>query len=281
MKTLFGPCQAVPTHPESVRRSLNRFAIAAILAGASWLALASPAEAKIVYVTDNVTITGDGVITLLKNGPVEFTIQAAYSSGSCGILGLGVYHDASVSATATTGSGVEAGALSNGDPIGPTQSFNKGESLMASETLGTAGCNNISYGYWCNGTATFQKGNQKPCFTVDGYLGLEFELEVSTYYGWAHIVVAPDHKALAEFTVQLTGYAYETVPGMSINAGQTADADDSSAAHPGPLNRDDSGLGAVPTDPAHAVSLDTFALGAQNAPLLRRKESAGALPENR
>jgi hypothetical protein len=133
MKTLFGPCQAVPTHPESVRRSLNRFAIAAILAGASWLALASPAEAKIVYVTDNVTITGDGVITLLKNGPVEFTIQAAYSSGSCGILGLGVYHDASVSATATTGSGVEAGALSNGDPIGPTQSFNKGESLMASE----------------------------------------------------------------------------------------------------------------------------------------------------
>jgi hypothetical protein len=280
MKTLFGPCQTAPALSGSVRRTLDRFAVAVILAGASWLAL--PAEAEVVYTRDNVTISGDGVITLLKNGPVQFTIQAVYGRGACGLLG---YPNASVSVTAATGDGVEgsgfayAAELSNGDPIGPSQSFNEGLSSMAVEEPGGGPCQSVYYGYWCNGTQFTRGKPQKPCFTIDGYLGLEFELEGSKHYGWAHIVVAPVQNSV-EFTVQLTGYAYETVSGMAINAGQTTDAEDSSALHPGPVNRDDSRLGAAVTKPVHAGSLGTLALGTQ-APLLRRKESAGAVPENR
>jgi len=205
-------------------------------AGASSAFSSSPAnrndfgrsEAAIVYTPENVTISGDGIITLPKNGPVQFTIQAAHDTGSCGLLGR--YSAASVLVTSTTGDGVVAGsgvgyaaALSNGDPIGPGQSFAEGQAFMAEAHVNSITCGENNFnGYWCNGENL--RHNTEPCHTVDGYLGLELEFEGSTHYGWAHIVVTPVQNP-EEFTVHLTGYAYETVPGMPISAGQTSDGD--------------------------------------------------------
>jgi hypothetical protein len=78
--------------------------------------------------------------------------------------------------------------------------------------------------------------------------------------------------------VKLYGYAYETIPGMPINAGQTTDG--SSALNPGPVNPKASGSSASVTNPALAVSLNALALGAQEVSLWRRKKPVGVSSES-
>lgn len=119
------------------------------------------------------------------------------------------------------------------------------------------------YGYW----------NAK-----NHYLGLVFQVNGDTYYGWAELsVIVNGSKAIAT----LTGYAYENIPGMPINAGQTTDADDSSALIPDRANPEDSGLGASVTNPTQAVLFGMLAPSPQEVPLWRRKEPAGAASENK
>jgi hypothetical protein len=70
----------------------------------------------------------------------------------------------------------------------------------------------------------------------------------------------------------LTGYAYETVPGKSILAGQTQEAEHEQV--------DDNPGGSFLTNPnpvpdnPQPASLGMLALGFQGVPLWRRKESA-------
>jgi hypothetical protein len=49
------------------------------------------------------------------------------------------------------------------------------------------------------------------------YLGLSLQLNGETYYGWVRLRLL---KGGAE-KAHLAGYAYESTPGMPINAGQT------------------------------------------------------------
>jgi hypothetical protein len=80
-------------------------------------------------------------------------------------------------------------------------------------------CQAVWYGPWYlkRGTAT-------------GYLGLSFQLNGETYYGWAQLSV--NKKSGKGITATLTGYAYEAIPGMPINAGQTKDTEDAFALSP-------------------------------------------------
>lgn len=50
-----------------------------------------------------------------------------------------------------------------------------------------------------------------------GYLGLTFQSDGETYYGWALVSVTVNQGTLV---ATLMGYAYESTPGMPINAGQ-------------------------------------------------------------
>jgi hypothetical protein len=209
----------------SAHPRFNRLAIATILAVGL---LAWPAEAKIIYTPANVMISGNGSITLPQNGRTgEFTIQEVAGSGNCGVVG--VEYAATVTVTPTTGNGVvsingDASTLSVGSLIGPGQNFYGAQALMADErkSSGPPPCTPYSYaGYWCNE----DQGRARPCYPVDAYLGLEVEFEDNTYYGWAHLVITPDNTHGLKFSVQLKGYAYETIPGQPINAGQTSDGD--------------------------------------------------------
>ena len=56
--------------------------------------------------------------------------------------------------------------------------------------------------------------------SLEGYLGLMFQINGQTHYGWALLKVKIK-KPKEEVFVTLLGYAYETVPGMPIDAGQT------------------------------------------------------------
>jgi hypothetical protein len=58
--------------------------------------------------------------------------------------------------------------------------------------------------------------------TEPRYLGLSFLRNGRTHYGWARLTVQ------GPLYAKLTGYAYETIPGKSIKAGQTKEAADES-----------------------------------------------------
>jgi len=204
----------------SARLHFRRFEIVTILV-MGWLAMAWPAEAKIVYVPANVVINGDGSITLpTSGGAIQFTIQAYVHINVC-YGGLFEYR-ADVGVTPAAGNGVvqtggDAAELIFGDAIGSSQDFSDHLLTMAYESQGCA--SDLDYGYWCDDSGA----SGPPCTFVDGYLGLELEHQGSTYYGWARLSVTPTtQNRRFGFTVQLTGYAYETNPGQAIMAGQTS-----------------------------------------------------------
>lgn len=83
------------------------------------------------------------------------------------------------------------------------------------------------------------------------YLGLQFKIQGETHYGWARLSVTVKGKTV---TAVLTGYAYETVAGRRLRAGQEVEADIA-------------GLWQGPTD---SGLLGMFALGAPGIALWRR-----------
>jgi hypothetical protein len=223
---------------QSLQRRLNMYALAASAAGASILAPAQPAEAKVVSTKTNQTIGYNGVYNLDVNndGTVDFLIQewnlGGYASDNAlladpamGNAVLGYKH-------------VLAAALPFGAPIGPQQPFVAGGGngeVMVSITHFTTGGTSYVHGYWAN--------------VKNRYLGLKFEINGQTRYGWARLSV--QRKAF-HFTAVLTGYAYETTPNAEIRAGQTSGGTD-----------DFAGASPSPSDNSQSSSLAALALGAR------------------
>ena len=59
----------------------------------------------------------------------------------------------------------------------------------------------------------------------DRYLGLKFQINGETHFGWARLNVSVQSHGPANVTATLTGYAYETVANKPIIAGKTKGAD--------------------------------------------------------
>lgn len=240
MRTPSGPRQIVSRLFESVHRRFNR--IATIFAVAL-LTIAGPAAAEIVYTPASVTISKNGSIGLDLNndGIIDFTLQEVYAesvgcdcvvvmcndairppqgqSDTCAPYDLCNASD-SLEVIPAKGSGEVlikshswAAALSQSVEIGPS-SF-----VPASEHTKKLGDVSVSYfvrGFDCSPPRKRMLG---PWINVSNvYLGLEFEINGETHYGWAQLSVQVDY---VNITATLTGYAYETIPGMPINAGQT------------------------------------------------------------
>jgi hypothetical protein len=91
-------------------------------------------------------------------------------------------------------------ALKGGSTIGPEAPFIQNESNFMAATFPT------HRGSW------FVSGAR--------YLGVAFEINGKTHYGWMRLVNSSQRGAT------LTGYAYETIPGKPIKAGQTKGLDD-------------------------------------------------------
>ena len=156
-----------------------------------------------------------------------------------------------------SGNGAESSppaALNRGALVGSRQQFYESQGKMAQ--VSTDDCGHS----WRHGGPWFG--------VTDRYLGLSFQRNGRTHYGWARLTVQFD---LPHLKATLTGYAYETIAGKSIKAGQTKEAADD------PTN-EDFGPGASLTNPIpdtpQPASLGMLALGAQGVPLWRRKESA-------
>ena len=206
----------VPTRlSESLHRQINAYALAASAAGVSVLALAQPAEARIVYTKIHRVISFDNPYKLDLNhdGVVDFNIgSATCNTHSCWFsLGLGIYGYIAgkriwneVGFTTRTGNGLTiAAALKSGAKIpGEGVKYSKEPEFPVLVAHGTK----QYYGNWFN--------------VEDRYLGLLFYVNGKRHYGWARLNVQTTKHP---FTIHgtLTGYAYETIPNKPIIAGKT------------------------------------------------------------
>ena len=89
---------------------------------------------------------------------------------------------------------------------------------------------------------------------VNRYLGLKFQLNGETHFGWARLTVKLSLQAPMQ--VLLTGYAYETQPNTPIIAGQEHGPDTRALSEGAP----------------QPASLGVLALGAQGLSAWRRGE---------
>jgi hypothetical protein len=251
MKRSSGP-RKTANLSESVHRQLNAFALAATAGGVGLLALAQPSEAKIIYTKTYHVIDTNGnyPLDLNHDGTVDFVIQDSSASRQNFLLAKTPY-----------GNGVEgirdwADALEKGAPINRRQTFMSSNGLlrviMADAVCTDTGCG--SGGSWLN---------------VNGrYLGLKFRIKGKIHYGWARLNVHVD-RVEARITATVTGYAYETIPGKPIVAGQTKGPDDARAEE----------SSATPMPTRKPATLGALAMGAPGLSIWRREESGGVVPQ--
>ncbi len=198
---------------ESLNRHLSQYALAASAAGMGMLALALPAECKIVYTPAHKNaITGIN-LDLNHDGAVDFRLCHSSNSIHCTATSgaphpLGFYSRLVAKpknkSNGVVGKGRFASALVAGKAIGGKGAFPKGDSIMA---YGSASATSRSGGPWLN--------------VNDRYLGFKFVIKGKIHYGWARLNVywKGPKKAI------LTGYAYETIPNKPIITGKTKGPD--------------------------------------------------------
>lgn len=87
--------------------------------------------------------------------------------------------------------------------------ISSGNNLMASYARGDMNWNSCAY------------PNSQFCDGNDGYLGFHFAIGTDTHYGWARVQVATN-----PLTMTIKDYAYNSVAGEPIEAGQTLSVND-------------------------------------------------------
>jgi len=201
---------------ESLHKRLSANTLAASAAGVSLLALAHPADAKIVYTPANLNIPPGAVpLDLNHDGVADFSLVY---SGHTGTTSNGAFFERSLRATPVVSrNGVRgyrnfASALPAGVRIGPKGHFLPSASgTMALYYLrdhSTGKTSRFYHGPWANNG----KGVKKR------YLGLKFMIHGQVHFGWARLNVAMKGSKIRG---TLTGYAYETIPNKPIIAGKT------------------------------------------------------------
>jgi len=201
--------------PSTCRR-LNAYALAAGAAGVSVLALGQTAEAKVVYTPAHQPILGprgfygidlnhDGTIDFGITNTTNFNTDQAFSNlfvkaeAGNAVVGTFVYFAFPPNAR----------AMKSGSQIGQSLRFFQKSAKLVSYYSGGGG--QSAHGNWIN--------------VGDRYLGLAFQLNGKTHFGWARLSVKILKQGLRIQAI-LTGYAYETEPNTPIKAGQTSGSED-------------------------------------------------------
>jgi hypothetical protein len=269
MKLSPRPSRASVNLSESIQHQLSMYALAASAAGVGIMALAQPAQARIVYTHAHQAVGKGLTLDLNHDGIGDFKIQPftcctdveyfllAFSLGSSNrVFG------------AATENLPPASDLPWGYRVGPNSvKFQKGFTFtgqtrpakvlfVCTNSAGTVNCG----GPWLEGSRS-----------SGGYLGFRFLIKGKIHYGWARITVASANPPFI-----LTGYAYETIPNKAITAGQTKGRDDPTivpdSAVPDDLDTGASLISPI-SDTPQPASLGMLAFGSQGVPLWRRKEA--------
>jgi hypothetical protein len=196
---------------EALHKRLSAYAIAASAAGVGALALAQPAEARIVYTPTHKVIRAGHPYELDLNhdGYDDFSIWVRTCSAATGcpwkILQIYGYRNSVAENGRSSNLGWLAAALKDGAKISEEKFFYNLGLLAGSQYHRDYG------GNWFN--------------VKNRYLGLVFYIDGEKHYGWARMNVRT-HKHPFAVTGILTGYAYETIPNKPIIAGKTHDGNE-------------------------------------------------------
>jgi hypothetical protein len=252
--------------PAGLDKNLLAYATAASAAGVAILACATPAEARIVATKANITVpVNGGVIQFDINGDgqADFGLSV-FALGGCtsttsarlrhGRPNLGCpFDDQAIVIPEQAGNEVWqaktsygakcAAALPFGAQIGAPRPFGSGKMVMAAHTGTSEGH------YFCPWTGPL---------APHPYLGVKFtDTSGNVHFGWVRV------KVEFETIVTILGYAYETVPGRPIHAGQVSGPDEAaSLIDPTDLN---------PNIP-EVASLGRLAQGAAGLSAWRRRD---------
>ena len=204
---------------ESLLAHVNAYALAAGAAGVSLLAMTQPADAEIIVTQahGNVPLNKYVSIDLNHDGIPDFRFLLstfAYHTFRGTLL---VQPRGAGGVIASPGG--YAAPLSLGASIGPAQAFTKGKHLNMARS---AGFDYFSSRYSRNVFGPWENVQSR-------FVGVEFLIGGETHYGWIRLTVNFTNRT---GTATLTGYAYETVAGQSIQAGQLADKANASVATP-------------------------------------------------
>jgi hypothetical protein len=235
---------------ESISRQLNIYTLAASAAGVGILALAGPAEARIVYTPVHVVLTqGSLALDLNNDGIVDFVLLDKYQRDGQTTNSFWLYVNPEHTGNAAVGhQGTyfrSASALNRGIQIGPKNQFNGNLMAFACSFANTTDCR---VGKW------FDLSNR--------FLGLKFTINGKTHYGWARLNVSfQPNWGKGTLKATLTGYAYETIPAKAIIAGATKAPDDD--AEPATASLD--------TRTPEPATLGALAMGAPGLSIWRRK----------
>jgi hypothetical protein len=248
MKHASSPLQEDYQPSERFHHRLNMYSLAAGAAGVGLLALAPPAQGEIVYTAANVVISAQGLrsypLDLNHDGTTDFFLNATFKESVDTSGGTSRIMARPAQSNGVVGYGASAADLMGGAPIGPARKFD-GRVLGVLHTF--IGTEFSFHGNWANVT--------------NRYLGLEFQIDGQTHFGWARISLPGKNPLKAT----LTGFAYETIPNTPIIAGKTSGTDE--AALP------PAGVPALETDAPPAM-LGMLALGAPALSIWRREEPA-------
>ena len=238
----------------TIHKQLNMYAFAAGAAGAGMLALAVPAQGRIVYTPDNQKIPPSQELSLDLNhdGINDFIFSNFYSSTSSTLnLSIGPENPSNeIFSTGGNGHSTFAAALLAGRKIGPHGRFRK---LLGDGMANGEDPNGKCQGPWVN--------------AHERYLGLKFIIKGEIHFGWARLNVRCVYPHAINAT--LTGYAYETIPNKPIIAGQMKGLDDAT------VEGSDAALTAPTRKPA---ALGLLAMGSPGLSVWRREESGVAAP---
>jgi hypothetical protein len=199
------------TLSESLQRHLNAYALGASAAGVSMLALALPAEAKIVYTKtyQHLPVNKAFLLDLNHDGIADFKLY--YNAYHGWFLHVFRFQSNRNEMWGTGGTGSVVSALPSGVRIRADKRFGMNYFM--------AGCPSAS-GYSC-------KVGSGPWYNVKNrYLGLKFVIKGKIHYGWARLSVGTKRHP----NPVLTGYAYETIPNKAIITGKTEGPDVEPAA---------------------------------------------------
>jgi hypothetical protein len=197
---------------ELLHQRLNSYAVAASAAGVSLLALAQPAEAKIIYTKTNIVISPyqqhSYDLSLNNNKKTEFEIESTWTETTNASAGTQHVFIAAIKGNGVAASNGGAAALKKGQQISSKDDFDG--RWMASDLWSAGASTSIKRGNWAD--------------VSNRYLGLRFKISGKTHYGWARLTVQAQ-KGYFYFFSTLTGYAYETIPNKPIIAGKTSGPD--------------------------------------------------------
>ena len=248
-------------------RRLVSYATTGAAAGVGVLGLAGPAEAQVVYTPAHVLIGSHSSygLDLANNGTVDFILHGSVTANCSTVF------SALLAKPAAPGNAVE-GVVYLG--LGLAQPLNAGERIGSSQRF----ISRDLRGGVLMGEAIYSPGGGQYrggwIHVTNRYLGLRFQINGQTHYGWARMSV---HLSLNKpLESILTGYAYEIQPDTPIVAGQEEGQFGDPPVEP--WDKGDSGPDAslmapeVPQPP----TLGVLALGAAGLPLWRRERPVAA-----